>query len=210
MVSSQCTDKRLQAEGIGPHPSQTRALPSDPFLWVTIPIFLFSFIKKKASWALTSYSALTSSHHVSFIASFVKSILSPLCPLRYLQSAARESFLAISWPCLRNPNSLGSFQISSHSPSSWLGLDDIGKGWNAKRIECKRSFKADIQNEQQSFLPNSIGKANLKVSPDPEVGKYTSSLDEKSYKVILCRTQTHRGTDREHMCNLPGYHISSF
>lgn len=52
----------------------------------------------------------------------------------------------------------------------------------------QRSFKADLQNEQQSFLPSSTGKANLKVSSDSEMGKYTSSFDEKSYKVILCRT----------------------
>lgn len=61
-----------------------------------------------------------------------------------------------------------------------------------------------VQNWQPLFLPNFTGKMSDEASPNSEMGKWTSSLNERSCKVTLQGVKTQREVgNREPFCNLP-------
>ena len=61
-----------------------------------------------------------------------------------------------------------------------------------------------VQNWQSLFLPNCTGKVSHEARPNLEMGKRTSSLNERSCKVTLQEAKTHREVGkREPFCNLP-------
>lgn len=57
--------------------------------------------------------------------------------------------------------------------------------------ECTRSLEAYVQNQQESFPPNSTSKANHKASPDSEPGKLLYLLITEVAK-SLCEGHRHR------------------
>ena len=61
-----------------------------------------------------------------------------------------------------------------------------------------------VQNWQSLFLPNCTGKVSHEARSNLEMGKRTSSLNERSCKVTLQEAKTQREVgNREPFCNLP-------
>lgn len=61
-----------------------------------------------------------------------------------------------------------------------------------------------VQSWQPLFLPNCTGKVRDEASPDSEMWKQTSSLNERSCRVTLQGAKTQREVgNREPFCNLP-------